>query len=192
MKVFFSEICGKTKNHKSKNRHYKTKRHYCMKNSVTNTYNYNDIVQDDVEKIVQENIISQNNNINEFKSFVSCKINDDKEIGVYKDEHDLCVVLHTFLGVETLYIHVAGKIIGNTIRENVSSRYDYNCTPHMKTKNLTLNCVSRYDDMTYRYQLQQPRPMIESKKIKHIKYMSHEEQFNNYNLLTYKHKLNVF
>ena len=25
--------------------------------------------------------------------------------------------------------------------------------------------------MTYRYYMQQPRPMIESKKVKHIKYM---------------------
>ena len=41
--------------------------------------------------------------------------------------------------------------------------------------------------MTYRYQLKQPRPMIESKKVKHIKYISHEEQINNYNFVICKH-----
>ena len=89
MKVFFCEICDKTINHKSKNRHNKTKRHYFMKNYVTNTYNYNDIVWDDVEQILHENIISHNNKINEFKIFVSSKINDDVETKVYEDEHNL-------------------------------------------------------------------------------------------------------
>ena len=45
--------------------------------------------------------------------------------------------------------------------------------------------------MTYRYQLQQPKPMIESKMVKHIKNTSHEEQIYNYNFLTCKHKLSI-
>ena len=45
--------------------------------------------------------------------------------------------------------------------------------------------------MTYRCYMQQPIPMIESKLVKHIKYMSEEEKFFNYNLLTYKHDLSL-
>ena len=123
---------------------------------------------------------------------MSCKIIDAIEMGVYEDEHDLCVVLHTFLGVETLYVHVGGKMICNIIRENLSSRYGIKCTPDIKIKKLTTKFVSGYDNMTCRYQLQQPRPLIESKMVKHVKYMSHEEQIINYNLLIYKHELNVF
>ena len=37
--------------------------------------------------------------------------------------------------------------------------------------------------------MQQPRPMIETKMVKHIKNMSEEEKIISYNLLTYKHKL---
>ena len=77
------------------------------------------------------------------------------------------------------------------IRENLSSRYDINCTPDMKMKNLTVKFVSAYDNMTYRYYMQQPRPMIESKMVKHIKYMSEEEKIFSYNFLAYKHELNV-
>ena len=54
-----------------------------MKVYVTNTYNYNDIVWDDVEQILHENIISHNNKPNEFKIYVSYKINDDVEIKIY-------------------------------------------------------------------------------------------------------------
>ena len=57
--------------------------------------------------------------------------------------------------------------------------------------NLSIKLISRYDNMTYRYQLEQPRPMIESKMVKHTKYMSHEEQINNYNFLTFKHELSL-
>ena len=64
---------------------------------MTNTYNYNDIVWDDVEKILHENIISNNNKVDEFKSYVSCKIIDDVDIKVYKDEFDLYAVLPIFL-----------------------------------------------------------------------------------------------
>ena len=164
---------------------------------MTNIYKYNDIVWDDVEKFLHESIISHNDKFNEFKSYVSCKINDDEEMKVYKNEFDMRVVLPTFLDVETLYdagtlyVHVAGKMICNNIRENLSSRYDINCAPDMKIRNLTIKFVSRYRNMTYRYQLLQPKPMIDSKLIKHIKYMSHEEQINNCNFLTCKHKLSL-
>ena len=108
---------------------------------MTNTYNYKDIVWNDVEQILYENNIGHNNKFNDFKTYVSCKINDDVEIKVCKDEHNLCVVLHTFLGEDTVYVHVASKMICNIIRDNLSSRYDFNCTPDMKIKNLTVKFV---------------------------------------------------
>ena len=97
----------------------------------------------------------------------------------------MCIVLHTFLGVDALYVHLASNMICNTNRENLCSRCDIKCTPDMKIKNLTIKFGSRYDNMTYRDYMQQPRPMIESKMVKHIKYMSEGEKFFIYNLLSY-------
>ena len=91
---YYCRICGKTINHKSRNKHIKTKRHYFMKNYVTNTYNSNDNFWGDIDQILHENIISHNNNFNEFKIYVSCKIKDDIEIKVYKNEHNLSEVIH--------------------------------------------------------------------------------------------------
>ena len=185
-------ICDKSINHKSKKRHNKTRRHYFMKKYVTNIHNYNDIVWDDVEKILHENIISNNNKFNELKNYVSSKINDDVEIKVYEDEFDLHANLPPFLGwdVNTLYVHVAGKMMCNNIRENLSSQYDINCTLDIKIRNLTIKFVSRYGNMTYRYYMQQHRPVIKSKMVKHIKYMS-EEEIDKYNFLSCKHKLSL-
>ena len=77
---YYCNICDKSINDEPKNKHIKTKRHYFMKNYVTKIYKYIDIVWDDVEKILHENNISHNNKFNEFKIYVSCKINDDVEI----------------------------------------------------------------------------------------------------------------
>ena len=88
----------------------------------------------------------------------------------------------------TLYIQIAGKMICKTIFENLRSKYDINCTPDMKIKNLRIKFISRYDNMTFRYQLEQPKRILESKMVKHIKNMSEEEQYN-YNFLVCKHKL---
>ena len=181
MKVFYCNICDKTIIQKSKNRHSKIKRHYFMNNHVTNTYNYNDIVWDDVETILHEKNISHKNKFNEFKIYVSCKIKDDVEIKVYKDEFDLHAVLPTFLepfktlyDLGTLYVNVAGKMICNNIRENLSSRCNIKCTPapDMKIKNLSMKIVSRYGNMTDRYYMLQPRPILESKMVKHIIYVA--------------------
>ena len=48
----------------------------------------------------------------------------------------------------------------------------------MKIRNLRIKFISRYDNMTFRYQLEQPRHILESKMVKHIKNMTEEEQDN--------------
>ena len=131
---YYCEICDKTIINKSRNKHNKTKRHYFMKNYVTNIYKYIDIVRVDVEKILHENIISHNNKFNEFKIIVSCKVNYDIEIEVYKTHLDSRALVYPFTGLNTLYVHNAVKKISNTIRENLTSRYKIKCTHNMYMK----------------------------------------------------------
>ena len=194
MKVFYCEICDKTIINKPRNKHNKTKSHDFMKNYVTNNYNYTDIVWGDVENILHDNIIIDKNNFNEFKTCVLCIIKDNIEMNVYKNSSDLRAVLPTFFAEYkvydkgTLYIQIAGKMICKTISENLRSKYDINCTPDMKIRNLTIKSISRYDNMTFRYQLKQPRRILESKMVKHIKNMTEEEQ-DYYNFLVCKHEL---
>ena len=85
---------------------------------------------------------------------MSCKIFDDVEIKVYKDEFDLHAVLPTLLepfktlfDVGTLYVHVAGKMLYNNICEYPSSKFDINCTPDMKKKSINKICLTlwQYD-----------------------------------------------
>ena len=79
---YYCNICEKSINDKPRNKHNKTKRHVFMKTYVANINNHNDIVWDDVENILHDNIISHDIKFNEFKTYVSCRINDDAEIHV--------------------------------------------------------------------------------------------------------------
>ena len=80
MNVFYCQICDKSINHKSKNRHNKTKKHDFKKNYVTN------------------NIIIHKNKFKEYKTCVLCKIDDNiEEKNVYKNSSDLYILLPTFL-----------------------------------------------------------------------------------------------
>ena len=64
-----------------------------------------------LKKIHHKKIISHNNIFNEFKIYVSCKINDVVELKIYRNEHDLCELIPLFFVVDTLYVHVAGEKI---------------------------------------------------------------------------------
>ena len=77
-------------------------------------------------------------------------------------------------------------MICETIFGNLKSKYDINCTPDMKIRNLRIKFVSRYNNMSFRYQLEHTRRILESKLIKHIKDMTEEEQ-HRYNFLVCKH-----
>ena len=45
----------------------------------------------------------------------------------------------TLYEVGTLYVQIAGRMICKTICENLRSKYDINCTPDMKIRNVTKN-----------------------------------------------------
>ena len=49
---YYCAICDRSISDKHRNKHNKTKRHYFMKNYVSNIYKYNDIVWGDVKKIL--------------------------------------------------------------------------------------------------------------------------------------------
>ena len=76
-----------------------------------------------------------------------CKINNNVKINVYKSSFELNSLLPAFLpeykfyDVGTLYIRIADKMIYETICENLRSKYDTNCTPDMKIRNLRIKFV---------------------------------------------------
>ena len=182
MNIFYCVICDKRIINKSRNKHGKTKGHDFMKNYVTKINKYSDILWSVVENILRDNIIIHKNKFNEFGIYVLCKINNNVKINVYKSSFELHALVPIFLpeykfyDVGKLYIQIADKMICETICENLRSKYDINGTPDMKIRNLRIKFVSRYDNMIFRNQPEQPRRILESKMIKHIKNMAEEEQ----------------
>ena len=55
--------------------------------------------------------------------------------------------------------------------------------------NVTITLLSNYKSMTAKHKLQQPRRILESKLLKHIKNASYDEKIINYNFLTLEYEL---
>ena len=79
---------------------------------------------------------------------MSCKINDDVAVEVYKNEQNLRALVYPFTGLDTLYVPLAGRKISDIIRENLTSRYNIKYTHNMHIKNLPVKFISRYGNMT--------------------------------------------
>ena len=55
--------------------------------------------------------------------------------------------------------------------------------------NLTITLFSKYKTMTPQHRFHQPRRVLESKLMKHIKNMSYDDKMNKYTFLTLQYDL---
>ena len=55
--------------------------------------------------------------------------------------------------------------------------------------NVTITLSSKYKTMTAKHRFQQPRRVLESKLLKHIKNASYDDKTNKYNFLTLENEV---
>ena len=55
--------------------------------------------------------------------------------------------------------------------------------------NVTITLSSNYKSMTAKHKFQQPRRVLESKLLKHIKNASYDDKINKYIFLTFEYEL---
>ena len=55
--------------------------------------------------------------------------------------------------------------------------------------NVTITLFSKYKTMFAKHRFQQPRRLLESKFLKHIKSASYDDKINKYNFLTLEYEL---
>ena len=55
--------------------------------------------------------------------------------------------------------------------------------------NVTITLFSNYKSMTAKHKIQQPRKVLESKILKHVKIVSYDDKINNYIFLTLEYEL---
>ena len=157
-------------------------------NIVTNKYKIGDIYCCDIEKVIRGYIEDNNTKFYTFTIRVSCKL-DKEDINISIDDHKGSVSLYKFEDGEWFcYNYCKSKQIRDYIfhRAMLSGiKLDSSSI----INNLTITLFSKYKSMAAKHRIQQPRRVLESKVIKHIKNASYNDKTNKYNFLTLAYEL---
>ena len=150
---------------KLKMKHENTKSHLYNANYITEEVIYNDVIFDDVEKIIFEHANIFKYRFNEFTIKVKCEINDK----LYTTQKE------TYWKLKNDEYVIRGTAIKNfkndyEILKEICYGLQLNLPSYItNVKILRIEFVADYDKMALRHYLQQPRPILETKLIKHIK-----------------------
>ena len=157
-------------------------------NIVTNKYNIGDVYWCDFEETIREYMVNNSCKFNFFSTNVKCKINNE-DISISVDKIDGYAPLHKFdNGGWFYYRYCNSKKIRDYIfhRATLSDTILYSSTI---ISDVTITFFSNYKSMTAIHKLQQPRKVLESKILKHIKNASNDDKETKYNFLCQEFEL---
>ena len=141
-----------------------------------------------LKKTIEEYIKENNTKFYSFSIVVRCKLNDE----------DICISVDNKPGYAPLYkFDNSGWICykycqSKKIRDYIFHRAmlrDIKLDSTSIISNVTITLFSNYKLMTAKYKLHQPRRVLESKLLKHIKNASYDDKINKYNFLTLEFEL---
>ena len=168
MEVNYCKFCNKNINMKLKTKHDNTKSHLYNANYLTEEVIFHDVILTNVEKIIFEHANIFKYRFNEFLIKVKCEINDKLHTTQKETYWRLTngnYVVKGELRKQIIDDRILKQIcwkICNGIRLNLPS-YITN------VKILRIEFIADYNKMTLRHYLQQPRSILQSQLIKHIK-----------------------
>ena len=132
-----------------------------------------------------------NENRTKFCTFcivVRCKL-DNEDISISVDGNEEDVPLYRFNDCGWVcYRYCKSKKIRDFIFHRAMLR-DIKLDSSSIISNIMITLFSNYKSMTVKHKLQQPRRVLESKLLKHIKNVCYDDKINKYNFLTLEYKL---
>ena len=173
---YYCEDCDKYINRKFKQKHIKSKAHSIMYyNIVTNKYNIGDVCWGDFEKTIYEYMKENRTKFYAFSVVVRCKLdNEDISISVDSDEVDVPLYRFDDCGWVCYRYCKSTKIRDYIFHRAMLSSIKLDSSSIIS--NVIITLFSKYKTMTAKHRFQQPRRVIESKLLKHIKNASYDEK----------------
>ena len=172
MDVYYCKFCNKTIKMKIKTKHESTKSHLYNAKYITEKVIYYVVILVDVEKIIFEHANIFKDRFNQFIKKVKCEINDKLYTTQKETYWRVTNGNHVVNGVVRKQIigilkEICWKIYDRI--HSILSRNDFYPSHKLKVNKLTIQFNADYDEMTINHYLQQPRSILESQLIKHIK-----------------------
>ena len=189
MTSFYCQHCNKSFNNKFKQKHLKSKKHLYMYNDIViNKHNIGNIPFSDLENIIHQYITEYNTKFDSFSILVKCNLYGE-DINISINNRNDSIPLCKFKEIGSVFYEYSQS---KKVRDYV---YQYALWEDIKLdsntiiNNLTITIFSEYYSMKSKHQLQQPRPIFESKILKHTNNLSYTELVRKYPFLVRKYKI---
>ena len=186
---YYCQDCDKYINRRFETKHINSKAHLCLYyNIITNKYNIDDVYWCDFEETIRGYMVINYSKFHFFSTVVKWKLNND-DISILVDKMDGYVPLYRFDDSGWIYYRYCNsKKIRDYIfhRATLSDIILYSSTI---ISDVTITFFSNYKSMTAMHKLQQPRKVLESKILKHIKNASGDDKETKYNFLAREYEL---
>ena len=168
MEVYYCKFCNKNINMKLKTKHDNTKSHLYNANYITEEVIFHDVILTNVKKIIFEHANIFKYRFNEFLIKEKCETNDN----FYTTQKETYWRLTN--GNYVVKGELRKQIIDDRILKEICWKICYGIRLNLPSnitnvKILRIEFIADYDKMTLCHYLQQPRSILESQLIKHIK-----------------------
>ena len=189
---YYCQECDNYINRRFKTKHLKSKAYLHMYyNIITNKYNIGDVYWCDFEKTINESRVNNSRKINIFSTIVKCKI-DNEDISIFIDKIHGYVPYYQFDDDDDYLRIYCRSYNSKKILRYIFHRYKlYDTIFRLSTviKEVVITFFSNYKYMTDNHKLQQPRRILESKILKHIKNATDDDKEAKYKFLSQVYEL---
>ena len=186
---YYCQDCDKYINQRFKTKHINSKAHlYMYYNIITNKYNIGDVYWCDFEETIREYMVNTYSKFYFFSTLVKCKLNNN-DISILVSKMDGYAPLYRFDDSGWIYYRYCNS---KKIRDYIfrrASLSDIILHSSSIISNVTITFFSIYKTMTAKHRFQQPRRVLESKLLKHIKNASDDDKETKYNFLAREYEL---
>ena len=184
----YCQECDYHINKRSKSKHLSSKEHlYNLNNIITNKYKLEKVYWSDFDEKISGYIRDNYSKFKCFNFFVKCNINNN-EIGASID--NLHKPVYGYDHPESInFIRYNSKKIRDKIFYYSLVLDNKSLHPSSIIDKITITFYSHYSSMTAKHLLSQPRRVLESKFLKHIKKLDRHTMETKYNFLSHKHNL---
>ena len=183
----YCHSCDKNISKKFIKKHNKSKTHlYFYNNFVKNKYYIGDVLWRDFENIIRDYINDYNNKFNSFSIKIDFQLNNEN-MSISVDNIEGEIPLYKYKNSGWIYYKFCqSKKVRDFVFHNATLK-NIKLESTSIINNVILTIFSKYKTIKRYHLLSQPRPVLESKILKHIHNSNFSDKFTKYKFLSTKY-----
>ena len=185
--MIYCQSCDKNISQKFIKKHNKSKTHlYFYNNFVINKYYIGNVLWKDFQNIIRDYINEYNNKFNSFSIVVNFQLNNEN-MSISVDNIEGEIPLYKFKNSGWIYYKFCQSKKVRDFVFHTATLKNIKLESTSIKNNVILTIFSKYKTIKRNHLLNQPRPVLESKNLKHIHNSNFSDKFTKYKFLSTKY-----